>query len=602
MKNHLPVPLVLISLFTLGLTPISQLTAQTFTVLHHFNLLSEGVGPATSEALTFSGDTLFGVTSHGGVNDKGVLFSIMNTGTNYNAIYTFSALNNGYNTDGALPITTLKIVGNKVYGTATAGGTLGNGTLFSVNPDGTGFTTLFNFSGVTPNTSYALHSPAGELVLSGDTLYGVTFAGGSPTTGGSTFGRVFAVSTNGGGTTTYTFLTSAPGYGPNAGLVLLNNSLYGTTKSGGTGGNGTVFKVNTDGSGFLPLHNFTNLEGVPQAPLVLSGNTLYGTTYNGGSDGRGLVFAINVTGSGFIVLHTFDVPGGYTSQSGLLLAGDMLFGSTLYGGRIGSGTVFSMKTDGTKYTVLHSFDRYPDGAAPSRLIKSGSTLYGMTSYGGSYDKGTIFSLSSLPVAINFNTTTLSFGSAKVGQFRDTAITITNTGDDTLKISNVTSVNAVFSVRPTQLTIAPGTSANDTLRFTPAGITAYSGKVIFTSNAASLRDTTSVSGTGISATGVNELLSRIPQEYVLLQNFPNPFNPATTIQYALPARSIVRITIHNVLGEMLSELVHGEKETGYHELRWDGQLPSGMYFYRLEAIQADDATMRFVVVKKMVLIR
>ena len=88
----------------------------------------------------------------------------------------------------------------------------------------------------------------------------------------------------------------------------------------------------------------------------------------------------------------------------------------------------------------------------------------------------------------------------------------------------------------------------------------------------------------------------------LEHPPNPFNPATTIRYGLPARSVVRLAIYNVLGQMLSELVNGEKETGYYEVRWHGQSPSGMYFYRLEATQADDPSKRFVDVKKMVLLR
>src|ERR1017187_9143072 len=75
-------------------------------------------------------------------------------------------------------------------------------------------------------------------------------------------------------------------------LILSGNTLYGTAAYGGTNGNGTVFKVNTDGTGFTILHGFTttlintNSDGAnPYAGLILSGNTLYGTASAGGTNG-----------------------------------------------------------------------------------------------------------------------------------------------------------------------------------------------------------------------------------------------------------------------------------------------------------------------------
>src|SRR5215467_1826901 len=92
------------------------------------------------------------------------------------------------------------------------------------------------------------------------------------------------------------------GANPNAGLVLLGNTLYGTAAAAGGGGAGTVFAVNTDGTGFRILHSFTYLEGAnPWSALTLSSNTLYGTAYRGGSGGwgNGTVFAVNTDGTGF---------------------------------------------------------------------------------------------------------------------------------------------------------------------------------------------------------------------------------------------------------------------------------------------------------------
>ena len=91
-------------------------------------------------------------------------------------------------------------------------------------------------------------------------------------------------------TNLHSFTSSRDGATPAAGLVLSGNTLYGTAYSGGSSGNGTVFKVNTDGTGFTNLHNFTGGSGgaEPLLDVILSGNTLYGTP-DGGSSGNGTV-------------------------------------------------------------------------------------------------------------------------------------------------------------------------------------------------------------------------------------------------------------------------------------------------------------------------
>jgi len=95
---------------------------------------------------------------------------------------------------------------------------------------------------------------------------------------------------------------------------------------------------------------------------------------------------------------------------------------------------------------------------------------------------------------------------------------------------------------------------------------------------------------------------IPSMFKLLQNYPNPFNPATTISYGLPTRSVVRLAIYNVLGQVVSELVNGEQDAGYYDVQWTPNAPSGIYFYRVEAVEASNPSKRFVDVKKMVILR
>ncbi|HHE46107.1 MAG TPA: T9SS type A sorting domain-containing protein, partial [Bacteroidetes bacterium] len=89
---------------------------------------------------------------------------------------------------------------------------------------------------------------------------------------------------------------------------------------------------------------------------------------------------------------------------------------------------------------------------------------------------------------------------------------------------------------------------------------------------------------------------IPGEYSLGQNYPNPFNPTTTISFALPEASHVKLTVFDLQGRVVSELVNGTRDAGVHEVTLDaGDLSSGLYFYR---INAGD----FSSVRKMVLVK
>jgi hypothetical protein len=75
----------------------------------------------------------------------------------------------------------------------------------------------------------------------------------------------------------------------------------------------------------------------------------------------------------------------------------------------------------------------------------------------------------------------------------------------------------------------------------------------------------------------------PREYWLQQNYPNPFNPSTTIRYALPQAGYVTLKVYNLLGEEIAALISGRQPAGEHEVRWNAaSLPSGVYFYRLQA--------------------
>jgi glycosidase len=89
---------------------------------------------------------------------------------------------------------------------------------------------------------------------------------------------------------------------------------------------------------------------------------------------------------------------------------------------------------------------------------------------------------------------------------------------------------------------------------------------------------------------------IPKEFALLQNYPNPFNPTTRISYSIPTKSVVKITIYDLLGREVETVVNGEKPAGSYDFIWNaGNVASGIYFYRM-------TTERFSTVHKMILIR
>ncbi|HTS19827.1 MAG TPA: choice-of-anchor tandem repeat GloVer-containing protein [Verrucomicrobiae bacterium] len=397
--------------------------SQSLITLHSFPVYDGGTnldGSSPKGGVVLSGNTLYGTTYSGGSGGVGTVFAINTNGTVLTTVYNFTPADSYTafaNTDGANPDAGLVISDGMLYGTALYGGSFTYGTVFAVNTNGNEFAALHDFTGQGQAGQGDFGGPQAGVTLSGDTVYGTTAGNIYTTTGESTsgYGTIFGVNIAGTGfTNLHAFSTTSPaypsGFGVNAdgafpygALVLSNNVAYGTASAGGQFGNGAIFAVNTDGSGFTNLYSFTdtfagespNSDGaVPMAGLALANGVLYGTTTLGGSFGHGTIFAINIDGSGFTNLHNFSEQ----PSAGLAMSSNTLYGTTESGGAYDEGSVFAINTNGTGFTTLYSFgSRFfgdTNGASPSGgLVLYSNTLYGTTSAGGSYGGGTVYSIS-----------------------------------------------------------------------------------------------------------------------------------------------------------------------------------------------------------------
>ncbi len=291
----------------------------------------------------------------------------------YNLVHPFAgAPNDGANPQDGSSLTTS---GSMLFGVTSAGGANDNGALFSINPDSTGFTLLHSFNGsyfANPGGSQndgAL--PYGTLLLVGDTLYGTTYYGGS-----NSLGAIYSVNTNDGTfQLLHSFSTINDGYYPYSSLILSGSTLYGLTSSGGiNGNNGAVFSIGTDGGNYQVLFSFPTGSN-PRGSLVLSGSTLYGML----NAQLGSIFQIDISGANFQVIHSFSgtTNDGAAPFGSLIVSGTTLYGMTSAGGANNVGTVFQISTDtnNPNFQLLHSFSS-SDGYSPEGdLTLSGTTLH-----------------------------------------------------------------------------------------------------------------------------------------------------------------------------------------------------------------------------------
>lgn len=104
-------------------------------------------------------------------------------------------------------------------------------------------------------------------------------------------------------------------------------------------------------------------------------------------------------------------------------------------------------------------------------------------------------------------------------------------------------------------------------------------------------------------GLTRTSEEVPDNFVLNQNFPNPFNPATNIPFELPYRSVLKIAIYNSAGQLIEELYNGNLGEGKYNITWDGsKYSSGIYFYTMIVTKSALINQKYVETKKMVMIK
>jgi len=288
-----------------------------------------------------------------------------------------------------------------LYGTASIGGAFQRGTIFKATPGGA-YTDFFDFS----SADVTGELPISALTLATDgNFYGVASLG-------TLFGpEVYRVTPSGSLTVLHNF-DFAPPF-PDLFLVGVppveasdssgNSFLYGLTSEGAT------YRITLPAGTFQQLSN--NAPGQSFGPLLPAYGALYGTTADGGKYGNGTIFRMTTEGAISIVYSFTGGSDGSIPEAALTLGADgNLYGTTAYGGANGAGEVFKLKLSppicslcGAVLTVLHSFEAFSstlsplcnnDGGEPAAglLAATDGHFYGTTTAGGANCIGTIFSV------------------------------------------------------------------------------------------------------------------------------------------------------------------------------------------------------------------
>jgi len=381
-------------LLVLTVSVIPQAQGQAFSVVHNFSGGSDGGDPLAGLIIDGVGN-LYGSASSGGAYGYGAVFMVDPTDVQ-TVRHSFTGGSDGAYPEGGVIIDKWK----NLYGTTTEGGVSGAGTVFRITAAGKE-TVLYSFTGKDDGSD----PEAGLVKDAAGNLYGTTTAGG--VNGNGTVFKLSPPKTKGGPWTEevlYSFGTGTDGTIPVAGVTLdAAGNIYGTTSAGGAYGYGTVFQLTESGSVWTEniLHNFQDGDdgAVPYAGLISdkSGN-LYGAATDGGTGGGGTVFELTSANGvwTFNVLYSMTGWGISGAFRNLVMdAAGNIYGTTHCDGIYTAGTIYKLShsSGSWKYTSLHVFTGGTDGLFSfSNLVFRKGLLYGTTKQGGANTFGVVFAV------------------------------------------------------------------------------------------------------------------------------------------------------------------------------------------------------------------
>jgi len=507
------------------------------------------IGPLVSD-----GTFLYGMTFIGGANGMGTIFKIRHDGTGFVVLLDFAGSTNGRNPRGGLFHD-----GTFLYGLTEQGGTANAGTVFKIMPDGSGYVKLMNMVFGAPTGG----NPEGTLIYDGTFLYGLC-----ATAGINNDGTLFKIRPDGTGfSKLLDFDVTPTGDGPLGSPVFVGTRIYGMTQQGGASGAGTVFGINTDGTGYLRVLDFVfaSSGSIPQGSVISDGTFLYGVAAGGGANLQGTLVKVRTDGTGYQKLLDFDGAGNGSDPFGdLALAGGYLYGTATAGGTNDDGTFFRILPDGTGYSKLMDFDNASNGSVPtSPLYVSGNDVFGTTQFGGANNAGTIFKFT-MPV-VPPTITGFTPASGLVG----TTITISGTDFSAVAANNLVQFNGVaavvISATPTTITAV-----------VPAGATTGPITVTIGANTA-------------TSTNPFTILTDNTAGQLIVYNAVSPSGDSRNEVFYIesidqsPATAENKVTIFNRWGTVVFETINYNNTTSvFRGISNSGdELPTGTYFYTLE---------------------